>query len=122
MFLSACDDATNGLTARAQKQLHALGLREDLTDKFRYSYCAVISEGTVMAEKLGVETQEASGTLQDGTFYFVSSSGYMAGSGSNIVLNGTEYSPAMRGFNIVVYDLRSQSVLTVRNFDTFIEP
>jgi len=118
VFISVSDEATRSLSDEAKDLLHDLGLQEDLNDKFRYSYCALICGGEVQIEQLCEEKLKYSGELPDGTKYVLTSGGYTAGSESHIILNDIECSSGMRGLNIVIYNLSTGTIEVKRNFDT----
>ena len=118
VFISVSDEATRSLSDEAKELLHDLGLQEDLNDKYRCSYCALICGGEVQIEQLGEEKLNHSGELPDGTKYILTSGGNTAGSESHIILNDIECSSGMRGMNIVVYNLSTGTIEVKRNFDT----
>lgn len=121
VFIAAKDDATARLTEDTKQKLRNLGLKYDLTDKYRWSYAAVISPENGIAECLeDGKTATLAGSIRDkNTFYSISSCGYKAGSKSSITIDGTEYCRNTRGLNIVVYDNKLMKVIDKVTFDTW---
>lgn len=120
LLISVSDEASNALSDAAVEQLRSLGLKLDLQNAFRQSYYAVVGPNTCK-EQLGSESLGTSGTLEDGCSYRVLSCGWDAGaSRSQIIIDQTDYSPNMRGMNLVVYDNASSQVVDASNFDTYL--
>lgn len=118
IFISVKDEASRAFTKDMAESFKNVGLKEDLTDQFRYSYGAVIDGNTIVYEQLGEEQIETSGEC-DGVKYSLISAGLRSGNQSSILLNGQEYSQNMRGINIVVYDKGKQEVIDSVCFDTW---
>lgn len=120
IFMAVRDEASAGLTESVKKELKSLGLREDLTDKYEWSYCAVISPENGVREELSRNDRAViSGSIRGGkTFYTVTSGGYAAGGTGNINIDGSEYSRNKDGLNIVVYDNYLMKVIDRVTFDT----
>ncbi len=118
VLISAKDDASTLLTADIQKELRALGLREDLQEAFTKSYLAVLDRGEVVYEALSEEVLVYDGKLDDLVVH-AESAGYYAGNYSIVQLDGMECSVNWRGMNIVVYDRLLNGVMDSVCFDMF---
>lgn len=121
IFIAARDDATAGLTDSVKVKLEELGLQQDLTDKYRWGYSAIISPENGVAEQLAEnEPAKLSGSIRDkNTFYTISSCGYLAGTTSSITIDGIEYCKNLRGLNFVIYDNHLMKVVDQVSFDTY---
>lgn len=121
VFISAMYDASYGLTDDIKAKLKALGLQQDLSGKFRWSYAAVISPENGVSETLAEkEPAILFGSIRNkNTFYTVKSCGYFSGSSSSIIIDGVEYCINSRGLNFVVYDNHLMKVVDKITFDTF---
>lgn len=105
VFLSVRNDASTGLTEEITQQLQTLGLVQDLTGKYQWSYCAVVPPETSVREELSPEKVTMTGSIRGGkTLYTLSSAGYPSGASSSIVIDGVEYSMDCNGINLAVYD------------------
>ena len=102
VLISVRDDASSQAAA-ARQQLKALGLSEDLSDNYRWSYCAVI-DGEQIQEQCAGEDVYLKYTFSNGTAASLYSAGFDSGNKSSIIINGIEYSRNRSGFNIVVYN------------------
>lgn len=122
VFISTNDDASRGLAKNVESRLKALGLQQDLKDKYRWSYAAVISPENGVSEALSAkEPAILSGSIRNkNTFYTVTSCGYSSGSSASIIIDGIEYSPNVRGLNFVIYDNSLMKVIDKITFDTLL--
>lgn len=118
LFMSVRDDASTSFTTEIRDAMFNLGLETDLTNKYRNSYVAVLDGKKVVFESVSEETVEYSST-SEGVEYHVLSAGFNAGSRSEIVINGVDYSFNSRGINIVVYDKENETVVDQVVFDTW---
>lgn len=120
VFIAVRDEASAGLTDPVKENLMALGLSEDLTGKYRWSYSAVISPEHGVTEMLTEnEPARLSGSIRDRkTYYMVTSCGSLAGTSSSINIDGTEYCKNARGLNFVIYDNDLMKVVDRVAFDT----
>ncbi|WP_406544301.1 hypothetical protein [Pseudobutyrivibrio sp.] len=112
-FISVKDDAVRFITDEDIALLNELGLKAPFKDMFRYSYCAVIdnNEGA-FEEKSADEQITINGSLDEGKLiYEVTSGGTNAGIACSIVINGENYEANGVGFNFVVYDRVTQTVV-----------
>ena len=124
VFISACDEATSALTPEHIQKLKDLGLKTDLTGKFRYSYYTILEPGKDAIEALSPDSPlSLTGRLRNGTPYFIASAGYTTGlPTASIIINGTEYAQNSRGLNFVVYDYKTGQVVNSSVFDTYANP
>ena len=120
------DDGAWKLCEEAKEQFRKMGV--DIS-KFtlRGGLVAVIQNGKVAFEKITPETEGIvqkfkKGTVLNGftlkTDLELHSAGALAGNFGKILINGKDYSPAQRGFNLVVVD-KNFKVLKTAYFDTF---
>lgn len=116
IFISAKDDASSGWNDYLITLFNGLGLKGNLTGKYRYSYLAISSEGQAIDEQLNDAALSSEGSV-NGIDYVVKSAGAGLGEYSAIVLNDESYSKNNRGLNIVVCD--GTQVVDSVNFDTF---
>ncbi len=117
VFFSVYEDAGEPMAAEVLAGWKALGLSVDLSGMYERSYSAVIS-GRVLYEESG--TGFLSNTLMFNdkrASAVVESAGRNSGSWSSVRIDGKEYSPAMPGINIVVYDNVTGKVLDRVNYD-----
>jgi len=113
--ISADDDATNGLSQEAYRLMKNIGLVGPKA--FRDSYVALIDGGQVIYERADSARIDFSTTI-NGDSWAVVSIGGTEGALSKIVINELEYTPNLRGLNIVVYNKLKDEVVDISNFDT----
>ncbi len=118
VFFSAADNMAFGLSPEICRTLNEFGLQADFSS-FNYSdaYLAIVENGQIRQESCSNRSITSEGTLENGQKYSVSSSGFLAGSKSSVLIDGTEYSLNRRGLNIVVLDNVSGIVLDSVCFD-----
>lgn len=122
IFIAASDDMSQGLNETDLGALRALGLQEDFSGAFQYSYIAVIENGYVKYEALSNRPLAYNGKCsRTGREYELYSSGWWTASGAFIKLDGSEYAVNSRGLNFVVYDDERGLVLDSVSFDTSVE-
>lgn len=117
VFISIKDEGTNSLTVTLLDDLKALGLKTNLSGRYRNSYYAVITPDGVWEEISDKREVSMSGTAGSAAFE-IASAGYLVGNRSSIVIDGVEYSKNVRGMNIVVYDADAGQVVDSIAFDT----
>lgn len=118
VFMSIKDEGTNALTEGIKAKMRELGLKTDLTGKFRNSYYAVISADGIV-EDVSDAKLETGGTIQEtDAEYTIVSAGFECGDYSSIIIDGVEYSRNNRGLNIVVYNNETGQVIDTVCFDT----
>ena len=121
IIISAKDEASTAFTENMAAAFRALGLTESLVDKYRHSYAAIVDGDEVLFEDVSQE-QISHGETIGNTQIDVKSAGFDAGDTSAILIDAVEYSPNMRGINIVVYDKVAGAVVDAVNFDTYTAP
>lgn len=120
VLISVCDDMRSNLDAEDIALLHALGLQTDFENmNFSDAYIAVIQSGTVAYEAVSNRRIEYETTIGDAVPCRISSSGWLIGNESKIIINGTNVSGEKRGLNIVVFDDESGLVWDSVSFDTW---
>lgn len=115
--ISSADEATNGLNTEAYRLMSVIGL--DGPTHFRSSFVALIDGGNVVHEEANLDRLEFTTSINGNEWNIVSVGGPEAAF-SNIAINGVQFAPSMRGFNIVVFNKTKGSVISVANFDTYI--
>lgn len=123
IFIVSKAESMDGLTDPVIENLRAMGLNQDLSGKFGWSYSAVISpENGVFEILLPNESAEMSGSIRNrNTFYTIIGSGQNTGPGSysSIIIDGTEYCRnAGAGLNFVIYDNYLMKVVDSVTFNT----
>lgn len=120
VFISAKDEATNGLTDTLRADLKALGIQTDLRGRTRNSFYAVITADGVI-EDIGTQGVLSTDGMIGDTPYTITSAGYQVGNFSSILIDGIEYSKNRRGMNIAVYDINENRVIDSVVFDTYLQ-
>ena len=121
IFVSVKEDATEALTDQSLTLLKELGLTNDFKKSGLLSYIAVFDEKGELYEEVSEQRIDYSGKSSDGKNYTVTSAGSILGedeSGSSIMIGGTDYSVNRRGFNIVLYSVKTGEVEYSVDFDT----
>lgn len=100
-----------------------MGLRANLKGSLQCAYIAVISDDTVIYEKLSetCNTPLEYESKIDQVSVKITSKPYKCGNDAEIFVNGFDYSAKYRGLNIVVYDKDSDQVVDSVAFDTHIK-
>ena len=120
MFCSVSDDMMVNLTEESRDALKRFGFQTDFgTLRYSDAFLAVVDDGVVRSEISSNRRISDEGTLDCGSQYQISSSGWLAGAESQIIIDGNEYSMNRRGINIVVLDNISGLVLDSVAFDTW---
>jgi hypothetical protein len=117
LMISVKDDASGMFNEEMQRALYAIGLNESLIGKYRYSYGAVIDGKNVVYENLSEEKINHTQVIDDVNIE-LTSSGILVGNKSSIKINSIEYSPDIRGINIVKYNKTTGKVVDAIAFDT----
>ena len=118
VLVAVKDEASTNLTAADVQAFEALGVPCDLMNAFGYSYYAVAGGGLAEAE-VSNEMLQTSGVLCDGTPYEITSAGAYNGKVCSIEIDNVEYAPNTRGFNFVVYDNLTGTVVDCRAYDVY---
>lgn len=120
IFMAVRDEGTNALTEALYEDLAALGVQTDLRGRTQHSFYAVIAHDGVAEAASGQGAVAHAGTV-GGVPYAIGSAGMPFGNYSSIAIGGVEYSPNVRGLNIVVYDNDAGAVIDAVGFDTYVE-
>lgn len=119
VFISVGYDAVAGLTDEMKEALKELGIKTDWTNKYRWSYYAVILPNADVLEEISEDTLTVTGGFRGNrSVYTITSNGYYTGGTTSITIDGTNYSKNGSGFNIVVYDNATMNVIDSVRFDT----
>lgn len=119
IFLSVKDEAATKLQEEDRAAFEKYGLKELSELSVRESYLAVIENGKIVYEERSAEEKPIS--FEKDNFSLISA-GFSAGNISSVTINGEEFSPNVRGINIVVYDKNTDSVIKTAVFDTYSKP
>ncbi len=115
VMISVKDEASTKFTDEVRACLRGYGLMQLSELGIRDSYIGIIDGGVVMTELRGIG--EAVSYADD--VCMIESAGHDAGDVSSIIVNDIEYSPNMRGLNVVVYDKQLGEVSCSTMFDTY---
>lgn len=121
LFLSAVRDTIGYcFTEQHMYVWKKLGFKEDLTKKHLRGYLALTDFINVTHEQLAEENNSAIFQIQIDpiTQIHMFSSPWTDLNNSEIKINDEDYSDNFRGFNIVLYDLESHTVIDTASFDT----
>ena len=118
IYISAKDNIGGGKYPELVEKLHMLGIKEDINDKGRWAYQAVIDNGQLLYEKLADEPLSYK-TEINGQKVELISKGYENGNCASIRLNQEEYFVDHRGVGIVVYDNLLNKVVDSVTFDLY---
>ena len=109
-------DAGAYLSEEAVALMQQLGCQWDVSAAGGNSYLAVVENGTIHAETGSEDVVAYENRIYDHTFKVVSQ-GALAGCNASIVIDGVEYAPNEKGFNIVVYDPKLDMILSANSFE-----
>ena len=109
-------DAGAYLSEEAVALMQQLGCQWDVSVAGGNSYLAVVENGTIHAETGSEDVVAYENRIYDHTFKVVSQ-GALAGCNASIVIDGVEYAPNEKGFNIVVYDPKLDMILSANSFE-----
>ena len=123
VFIASLKDTSTCLTEEMKENLAALGIKTDLTEKKQWSYAAVIDAETGVTEIYDEKLPAVlSGSVRGKkTFYELTGTGYYAGTGNSLVIDGKEYSKNKTGLTFVVYDNVRRKVIDRATFNTSTE-
>ena len=118
VFVSVSEDASGEMSGEVLEAWMDLGLTVNLTGMYERSYMAVISADEHY-EEMGTSFLSHNGQFHHKrSSYKIESAGRSIGSWSSIRINGTEYSMAQQGINIVIYDNMSGRVIDTVSYET----
>lgn len=123
IIIAVNDDISAGFNKIYSSKLQSFGLVGDLFDNYRQSYLAVIEDGVVRYENKGNKIIVFKDSFLDakGQSHILECSSQGMGQGNlcQIYLDGNNYAPNLKGFNIVVYDKKLCRVIEQTVIDTF---
>ena len=109
-------DAGAYLSQEAVSLMQQLGCQWDVSMAGGNSYLAVVENGLIHAETGSEEVVAYENRLHDHVVNVISQ-GAQAGCNASIQFDGVEYAPNGKGFNIVVYDLKLDMILSSQSFE-----
>ncbi len=109
-------DAGAYLSEEAVGLMQQLGCRWDVSSAGGNSYLAVIEDGMIHAETGSEDVAAYENRIHEHTFSIISQ-GAQAGCNASIMIDGVEYAPNEKGFNIVIYDPKLDMILSSRSFE-----
>ena len=109
-------DAGAYLSKEAVELMQQIGCEWDVSLAGGKSYLAVVENGTIHAEVCGEEPVAYENRLYEHRISVVSQ-GAQAGSNASIMIDGVEYAPNEKGFNVVIYDPKLDMILTSKCFE-----
>lgn len=109
-------DAGAYLSEEAVALMQQLGCQWDVSTAGGNSYLAVVENGIIHAETGSEDIVAYENRIYDHTFKVVSQ-GALAGCNASIIIDGMEYAPNEKGFNIVVYDPKLDMILSANSFE-----
>jgi hypothetical protein len=121
IFFTIKDSGTDGLDEAMLEKLTKFGFESDFRNKFRHGFIGVYQNEAVFYEDIADSVTEAlewNALLPGGETVTLKSAGAECGDIGSIIIDNTEYSQQLRGFNIVVYDTENHKVVDSVNFDT----
>lgn len=118
IFMTVSGDAARKFEGEDAAALSGLGITKSLEKKYRYSFLAVIDEGTVLTEKLSKGNVTAEGSLSNGAKYELVSGGETSKRTAGLQINGDQQLKSGEGLHIVVYDKKLDTVLGSVYFST----
>ena len=104
------------LSEEAVSLMQQLGCQWDVSMAGGNSYLAVVENGTIHAETGSEEVVAYENLIHEHRFSVISQ-GAQAGCNASIQIDGTEYAPNEKGFNVVVYDPKLDMILSSRSFE-----
>lgn len=119
LFLSVKDEASDNLPLEFIDLVSRAG--GDISNlTFRGSYAAIIKDGSVVEQAISDDVEVS----LSGTFFGfdveIVSGGLVSTNDSSILIDGQEFSPDLRGLNIV--RLGPEGITAINTFDTFVSP
>ena len=104
------------LSQEAVALMQQLGCQWDVSAAGGKSYLAVVENGFLHAEACSEEVAAYENRIYDHNISILSQ-GALAGCNASIRMDGTEYAPNEKGFNVVVYDPKLDKILSAKSFE-----
>ena len=122
LLISVCNTPCGPyFTESMAAEVMNLGLRMNLFNCFRAAYVAVINAGELLEERISPTMVEWEGRIGECNIKMLSA-GWNANKNRNtavISIDGKDYAPNSRGFNFVLFDAVTKTVLDACCFDTY---
>ena len=109
-------DAGAYLSEEAVSLMQKLGCQWDVSAAGGNSYLAVVENGVIHAETGSEEIVAYENRIHEHRFSVISQ-GAQAGCNASIQVDGIEYAPNEKGFNVVVYDPKLDMILSSKSFE-----
>ena len=109
-------DAGAYLSEEAVSLMQKLGCQWDVSAAGGNSYLAVVENGVIHAETGSEEIVAYENRIHEHRFSVISQ-GAQAGCNASIQVDGIEYEPNEKGFNVVVYDPKLDMILSSKSFE-----
>ena len=109
-------DAGAYLSEEAVFLMQKLGCQWDVSAAGGNSYLAVVENGVIHAETGSEEIVAYENRIHEHRFSVISQ-GAQAGCNASIQVDGIEYAPNEKGFNVVVYDPKLDMILSSKSFE-----
>ena len=109
-------DAGAYLSEEAVSLMQKLGCQWDVSAEGGNSYLAVVENGVIHAETGSEEIVAYENRIHEHRFSVISQ-GAQAGCNASIQVDGIEYAPNEKGFNVVVYDPKLDMILSSKSFE-----
>lgn len=121
IFVSVKDEACDGWNPIIQNAMESLGFQSDFYNNLQNSFIGVIDSGKIVFEQweeapMNLSTQIQ--TSREAADVKIISGGFAYGNISSIMIQNQEYSLNNRGLNIVVWDKKSEQVISSVSIDT----
>ena len=104
------------LSNEAVSLMQQLGCQWDVSMAGGKSYLAIVENGMIHGEVCAEEPVAYENRIYDHTFSVVSQ-GAQAGCNASIVIDGMEYAPNKKGFNVTIYDPKLDMILSSKSFE-----
>lgn len=109
-------DAGAYLSEEAVALMMELGCDVDVSAAGGKSYLAVVENGFLHGEACDDQIVAYENRVYEHTFSVISQ-GFLAGNHASIMIDGVEYAPNEKGFNVVVYDPKLDMILSSKSFE-----
>ncbi len=110
------------ITEKLEKSMQKLGLKADFSDKGWHGYITVLADKKVIYEKVGVLNEPLNYEKKLNNLYIqIESMPLHSGNQANITINKYNYAVNSRGFNIVLFDKKSNQLADSVCFDTHVK-
>ena len=126
VFIAVSDTgAAQYFTAEHAAAMAELGLKVNMTNRYRQPYIAIIDKGQVAKEIVSAKLDEpltVSCKLgEHDVLVYSAGFGYQKGicMGAMVMIDGADYMRGGRGFNFLIFDVDNDEIVDNRSFDMF---